>query len=225
MNDNCVWMENPGYLCAMKNHLFTIAVLSSVFSICPVFAQFYTIGNVQIRRVEKKKDHLSELDSQMDSLSLDSLSTKDISYQEERSNISMGVPLLSLPLKEISINSSYGMRYHPVYHKKMMHRGIDLKACYEVVYSMFPGKVVKVGYDERSGKYVTVKTGDYTISYCHLSEHYVCENDYVEAGSIIACSGNTGASSGPHLHLTTKKDGKAFNPVILLDFIVLQKMN
>jgi len=42
---------------------------------------------------------------------------------------------------------------------------------------------------------------------------------FVKAGELIAKSGNTGMSTGPHLHLTTKKDGKAINPTILLDFI------
>ena len=41
----------------------------------------------------------------------------------------------------------------------------------------------------------------------------------IGVGDVIAKSGNTGASTGPHLHLTTKKDGKAINPTILLDFI------
>ena len=127
---------------------------------------------------------------------------------------------MSLPLKNIHIGSGFGMRMHPIYHKRMMHNGIDLSARYESVFSMFPGTVIKVGQDKRSGKFVTVKTGDYTISYCHLSQQYVKVNDFVNAGTIIACSGNTGASTSPHLHLTTKKDGKAFNPTILLDIIL-----
>ena len=101
----------------------------------------------------------------------------------------------------------------------MMHNGVDLSARYENVYSMFPGIVVKVGQDDRSGKFVTVRTGDYTISYCHLSQQLVKEKDFVIAGTNIAVSGNTGASTGPHLHITAKKDGKAFNPVILLKLI------
>ena len=127
--------------------------------------------------------------------------------------------LVSLPLKTIHIGSGFGMRMHPIYHKRMMHNGVDLSARYESVYSMFPGTVIKVGQDSRSGKFVSVKTGDYTISYCHLSQQYVNVNDFVYAGTIIACSGNTGASTGPHLHLTAKKDGKAFNPTILLEYI------
>ena len=101
--------------------------------------------------------------------------------------------------------------------------GIDLSARYENVYSMFPGTVVKVGQDGRSGKFVTVRTGDYTISYCHLSQQLVKEKDFVIAGKNIAISGNTGASTGPHLHITTKKDGKAFDPAILLKYILSQE--
>jgi len=124
-----------------------------------------------------------------------------------------------MPLENIHINSGFGMRRHPIYHKRIMHNGIDLSARYEKVYSMFPGTVIKVGQDSRSGKFVTVRTGNYTISYCHLSQQLVKENEFVNAGTNIAISGNTGASTRPHLHLTSKKDGKVFNPVILIKYI------
>ena len=48
---------------------------------------------------------------------------------------------------------------------------------------MFPGTVVRVGEDSRSGRFITVKTGAYTISYCHLSQQLVKESDYVDAGT------------------------------------------
>ena len=156
-------------------------------------------------------DTLSEgtaSDSKENGLTID----KSLGYQDM-------MPLVSLPLKNIHINSGFGMRMHPIYHKRIMHNGIDLSARYENVYSMFPGTVIKVGQDNRSGKFVTVRTGDYTISYCHLSQELVQQNDFVGAGSIIAVSGNTGASTGPHLHITAKKDGKAFNAAILLEYI------
>ena len=111
------------------------------------------------------------------------------------------------------------MRMHPVYHKYIMHNGIDLHARHEDVLSMLPGKVLRVGYDSRSGKYVTVQTANYTVSYCHLSEQYVKTNDYLHAGEPLGLTGNTGASTGEHLHLTTKKDGKAFDPTILLNYV------
>ena len=102
--------------------------------------------------------------------------------------------------------SGFGMRKHPIYHKRMMHNGIDLSARYENVYSMFSGTVVKVGQDGRSGKFVTVRTGDYTISYCHLSQQLVKEKDFVIAGKNIAVSGNTGASTGPHLNFILSQE-------------------
>jgi len=114
------------------------------------------------------------------------------------------------------------MRMHPIYHKWMMHNGIDLSARKENVYSMFPGMVIRVGHDNRSGKYVTVKTGDYTISYCHLSQHFVNANAYVNAGTPIGFSGRTGVATGEHLHLTAKKDGKCINPILLLEYIMSQ---
>ena len=131
--------------------------------------------------------------------------------------------LVALPLENIHINSGFGMRRHPIYRKRIMHNGIDLSARYEKVYSMFPGIVIKVGQDSWSGKFVTVRTGDYTISYCHLSQQLVKENEFVNAGTNIAISGNTGASTGPHLHLTTKKDGQAINPTFILEFIMSLK--
>lgn len=186
------------------------------------FAQFNTIGTYNHKRiktanpskpVEAPTDSISVEDSISEPTEIEMVGESSF-YQTE--NVTS---LVSLPLKTIHIGSGFGIRMHPIYHKRMMHNGIDLSARYENVYSMFPGTVIKVGQDNRSGKFVTVKTGDYTISYCHLSQQYVNVNDFVYAGTIIACSGNTGASTGPHLHLTAKKDGKAFNPTILLEYI------
>ena len=97
-----------------------------------------------------------------------------------------------------------------------MHNEVDLKAHYENVFSMFPGKVVSIGHDKRSGKYVVIQTAGYAISYCHLSSILVRDGQYVHAGEVIAISG---MSTGPHLHLTTKKDGKVIGPAILLNYV------
>ena len=126
---------------------------------------------------------------------------------------------VSLPLKSIRISSRFGMRVHPIMHKYCLHNGVDLQAHYENVYSMFPGEVVAVGQDDRSGRYVTIRTAGYTVSYCHLYSSLVSGGMFVNAGETIGLSGNTGMSTGPHLHLTTKKDGKVINPTILLDYI------
>ena len=126
---------------------------------------------------------------------------------------------MAFPLKNIQINSKFGIRQHPVTHKYCMHNGVDLQARYEPVFSMLPGKVVKSAHDKRSGRYITIQTDTYTVSYCHLSSSKVTIGQYVKAGEIIGVSGNTGMSIGPHLHLTTKKDGKAIDPIILLNCV------
>lgn len=189
----------------------------------PLHAQFNTIGTISNKRINTTNPPKSH-----EALT-DSIVVADSISESEATNIEGNVQtidllsLVALPLKNIHISSGFGMRMHPIYHKRILHNGIDLSARYENVYSMFPGTVVKVGQDNRSGKFVTVRTGDYTISYCHLSQPFVKENDFVTAGRNIALSGNTGASTGPHLHLTTKKDGKAFDPTILLEFIMSQQ--
>lgn len=213
------------YLCGMK----TIKLITlTAFLFClnkPLFAQFNTIGSINNKRIytinpPKPKDALTDsivvADSVHDSTTDNDGYGKTIVTPSDNHNL---MSLVSLPLEKIHINSGFGMRRHPIYHKRIMHNGIDLSARYEKVYSMFPGTVIKVGQDSRSGKFVTVKTGDYTISYCHLSQQLVKEKEFVNAGKNIAISGNTGASTGPHLHITAKKEGKPFNPIFLLNFI------
>ena len=198
----------------------------------PLYAQFNTVGTINNKRIyttnpPKPKEALTDSIVVADSVP-DSTTTgndgdgQTIVTSLDNHNL---MSLVALPLEKIHINSGFGMRRHPIYHKRIMHNGIDLSARYEKVYSMFPGTVIKVGQDSRSGKFVTVRTGDYTISYCHLSQQLVKENEFVNAGTNIAISGNTGASTGPHLHLTTKKDGQAINPTIILDFIYSLKRN
>ena len=220
------------YLCGMK----TIKLITlTAFFFClnmPLYAQFNTVGTINNKRIyttnpPKPKETLTDSMVVVGSVP-DSTTTgndrdgKNIVTPLDNHNL---MSLVALPLENIHINSGFGMRRHPIYHKRIMHNGIDLSARYEKVYSMFPGTVIKVGQDSRSGKFVTVRTGDYTISYCHLSQQLVKEKEFVNAGTNIAISGNTGASTGPHLHITAKKDGLAINPTIILEFIFSLKKN
>ena len=197
-----------------------LVILTSAFVPIVSFAQFNTIGDVARRpSIISIKNPSEQTVAPKDSVQNDTAFAEipdRMEGKEERLRTYLSV---SFPLKKIQINSKFGMRKHPVYHKYMMHNGLDLHARHEEVLSMLPGKVLRVGYDNRSGKYVTVQTANYTVSYCHLSEQYVKTNDYLQAGEPLGLTGNTGASTGEHLHLTTKKDGKAFDPTILLNYI------
>jgi murein DD-endopeptidase MepM/ murein hydrolase activator NlpD len=212
----------------MKTSKLILSSVCAMFLAMPTHAQFNTIGTTNskhIKTVNPPKSNETLTDSAEADKPAPQPMESTVTHQTSNATLdnSNTAPLISPPLKNIRIGSGFGMRKHPIYHKRMMHNGIDLSARYENVYSMFPGTVVKVGQDGRSGKFVTVRTGDYTISYCHLSQQLVKEKDFVIAGKNIAVSGNTGASTGPHLHITTKKDGKAFDPAILLNFILSQE--
>ena len=208
----------------MKTIKLILTTVCTFLLTMQIHAQFNTIGTTNSKRIKTINPPKSNK-TLTDCISLpDSVLEAGKSEGKEKESMEEGGSIVALPLKNIHIGSEFGMRMHPIYHKRIMHNGIDLSARYENVFSMFPGTVVKVGQDGRSGKFVTVRTGNYTISYCHLSQQLVKESDFIVAGTTIAVSGNTGASTGPHLHITAKKDGKAFNAAILIDYIKKMQM-
>lgn len=128
---------------------------------------------------------------------------------------------VSLPLSNLKVSSKFGMRTDPFNHAVMArHNGLDLSTpSNSEVCSMFASKVLRISYDDRSGNFVTIQHGDYTISFCHLTKAVVKVGDMVKPGDLITYSGNTGRSTGPHLHLTVRRKGAYVNPAILLNYI------
>lgn len=126
---------------------------------------------------------------------------------------------VSFPLERIKINSSFGKRRDPFTGKGKEHKGIDLQASYEEVMSMFDGYVKDVGHNTTSGKYIILQHGNYTVSYCHLSNIDVRQNQKVYSGDIVGVSGSTGHSTGPHLHLTCRLNNKLIDPYDLLAYV------
>lgn len=123
------------------------------------------------------------------------------------------------PLSHIKINSPYGYRKDPFTGKRKFHNGIDLHARSAKVFAMMQGKVLKVGQDKVSGKYVTLQHGSFTVSYCHLSQISVSQGQVVLPGDAVGITGNTGRSTGEHLHITIRQKGEYVNPRIFLDYI------
>ena len=114
---------------------------------------------------------------------------------------------------QLQITSPFGRRGH------QMHPGIDLYALVGTpVAAVADGVVAAVGYNELNGNFITVDHPDGVTSYyCHLSRILVLVGTIVVQGRVIGKSGNTGLSTGPHLHLGAYRRNKVFNPLYLLE--------
>lgn len=123
------------------------------------------------------------------------------------------------PLSHIKINSPYGYRKDPFTGKRTFHNGIDLHARSAKVFAMMQGRVIAVGQDKVSGKYVILQHGNFTVSYCHLSRVSASKGQIVKVGEVVGITGNTGRSTGEHLHITIRQKGKYINPKIFIDYI------
>ena len=120
-----------------------------------------------------------------------------------------------MPTPSTRITSPFGPRW------RRMHNGLDLKVNIgDTIVAAFDGKVRIVRYERRGyGKYVVIRhdNGLETI-YGHLSKQLVEENQLVKAGEVIGLGGNTGRSTGSHLHFETRFLGIAINPALMFDF-------
>ncbi|MFW5782623.1 MAG: peptidoglycan DD-metalloendopeptidase family protein [Candidatus Muiribacteriaceae bacterium] len=113
------------------------------------------------------------------------------------------------------ITSPYGYRIHPVYNRKVFHSGVDIRGSIgEPVKSAGDGKVYFAGERNGYGNLVIVRHRDgYETRYAHCSKLMVKKGDIVRKGTLIAKVGNTGVSTGAHLHFEVRKDGKTKNPL------------
>lgn len=122
-----------------------------------------------------------------------------------------------MPTTSRAITSNFGARWGRA------HKGLDIKVYVgDTIRAAFSGKVrvvknqgARVGY----GKYIVIRhnNGLETV-YGHLSKQLVEENQVVRAGDVIGLGGNTGRSTGSHLHFETRLCGFALNPALMFDF-------
>jgi murein DD-endopeptidase MepM/ murein hydrolase activator NlpD len=124
---------------------------------------------------------------------------------------------------QIRYSSGYGLRFHPLIKQLKLHAGVDIKAYYEPVLSIAGGIVKTVAWGKREGIYIVITHGDFESVYAHLSRVLVQPGQQVAVGETIAISGNTGMSSGAHLHFGMKYKGIFIDPKILLDNFRLLK--
>ncbi len=112
------------------------------------------------------------------------------------------------------LSSGYGYRTHPISGVRTFHNGIDIAASTGTgVYAYASGTVVAVSQDNTLGKYIAVDHGNGLVTrYLHLSKFNVSKGDKVSTGDRIGSVGNTGYSTGSHLHFEVLKNGSYQDP-------------
>ena len=112
------------------------------------------------------------------------------------------------------MSSVFGYRIHPVTGKSQFHKGMDFAAPIGTpIYATGNGVVTFSGWGTGYGRYVEVDHGNGTVTrYAHTSANYVNVGDTVYANQQIAAVGNTGRSTGAHLHYEVRQNGQAVNP-------------
>ena len=114
------------------------------------------------------------------------------------------------------ISDNYGYRTHPVLHHRQMHSGLDFAMPIGTpIYATANGVVLSVGMQPGYGHMVEIRHNfGFGTRYGHLNGKYlVKQGDFVRKGDIIAYSGNSGLSTGPHLHYEIRFISKPLNPI------------
>ncbi len=126
-----------------------------------------------------------------------------------------GTFMWPLPAANNVVTCPYGYRTHPVTGKYKLHTGVDLRATTGTkVYAANGGTVTTSGYSSAWGNYIIINHGGgYTTLYAHLSRRNVSKGATVKQGDVIGLSGNTGYSTGPHLHFEINKNGSSYDPL------------
>src|SRR5208282_2812322 len=120
------------------------------------------------------------------------------------------------PIKGAPVTSLFGMRFHPILHILRLHAGIDFGAPVgSQVRAAADGKVEIAEPVSGFGNHVRIQHAGFETSYSHLSEipDSIKPGVEVKQGDIIALSGNTGLSTGPHLHFEFYLDREAVDPL------------
>lgn len=118
------------------------------------------------------------------------------------------------------ITSNYGYRRNPVSYRYEFHHGLDISNNYGTkILAAGRGEVTEIGYDYLFGKYIIINHGyDFATRYAHLSKINLSVGDKVEKGQQIGTMGNTGQSTGPHLHFEIIVDGVRIDPLKIEDY-------
>ncbi len=116
------------------------------------------------------------------------------------------------------IESEFGNRLHPIYKKYMDHTGADIGGKKgNSIYAAATGKVIFVGKSSGYGNYLDIDHGNGIVTrYAHCSKLLVTKGQSVKVGDKIALVGNTGTTTGPHLHFEVRINNTAVDPTLFI---------
>lgn len=207
-----------------KKIIRTISVsLLLTLSASPVVAQDLLARQAPVDRKARKVDTLALQKlintENLESPAADLYDEWNNVYAHKTENVpdSFRISLRNFCMPTVSrvVTSNFGSRWG------RQHKGIDIKVYIgDTIRAAFSGKVRMVKYNPGGyGKYIVIRhpNGLETI-YGHLSKQLVSENQEVRAGDVIGLGGNTGRSTGSHLHFETRLCGLALNPALMFDF-------
>ncbi len=128
------------------------------------------------------------------------------------------IRISNFPVKNGSLSSGFGMRKHPIHGNVRMHSGIDIAAASGTqVQAMGKGTVIYAGRKSGYGNNIEIKHGNTVMTrYSHLKEILVEVGQKVTPADVIGLVGNTGVSTGPHLHLEVALNETEVDPTIFL---------
>ncbi|HMA59777.1 MAG TPA: peptidoglycan DD-metalloendopeptidase family protein [Halanaerobiales bacterium] len=140
------------------------------------------------------------------------LKDEAVEYKDMRSSLPNLWPLADSG--NCYISSNFGWRIDPISNQQEYHEGLDIAVWYNTpVVATAPGKVTFVGWNGGYGLSVKVEHGHgYSTYYAHLNKSKVSKGDKVTEGEVIALTGNSGKSTGPHLHYEVRINGVPKNP-------------
>lgn len=218
-------MDTPCYLCGMKTKKWMMLAAGVIMTTTPLFAQFNTVMPGRMTGVSEslslKDDDMGNRQGKafMEGCLSEEKSAPASSGEAGKEKWVQRYLSVCYPLRKMKVNSPYGYRTDPFTGKRKFHNGIDLHARGDKVLAMMKGTVIKVGQDRASGKYVVLRHGEFTVSYCHLSRILVGKGDVVRPRDAVGITGNTGRSTGEHLHITCRRNGKSVNPAKIFNYI------
>ncbi len=145
---------------------------------------------------------------------------KQVIRNDSMINLLIEVLPVGSPLDSIKISSIFGIRRNPITRRWQNHRGIDLKGNRkDTVYSTASGIITKAGWNGGYGRTIIINHAcDYETTYAHLNKIIVNKGDSVDYNQAIGTVGNSGSSTGSHLHYEIAKNKIQVDPAKYLNF-------